>query len=250
MAARAARGAGGARTGDAGRALRAWPRKAEDSKAMGGSFNPVHVYLLVDQGVHLLQSTISRLWLPTAPVSSRTSSPRTRSAARWPGRRCVQSHCDDHAAAALAGPRNAGIARAGAERLAAARAFLNAHVDIPHELGYPSCGISTGAIRRVRTKLDILQGTLDLMVLRTLATLGSLHGYGIARRNRAGQRGPRHSESGDDLHLAGPARAARLDSNEMGRLGKQPPGEVLHHHQGGRETARGRDRELGDGWRR
>jgi PadR family transcriptional regulator PadR len=35
---------------------------------------------------------------------------------------------------------------------------------------------------RVQTKLDILQGTLDLMVLRTLSTLGSLHGYGIARR--------------------------------------------------------------------
>src|SRR5262245_43777768 len=32
------------------------------------------------------------------------------------------------------------------------------------------------------SKLDILQGTLDLMVLRTLATLGTLHGYGIARR--------------------------------------------------------------------
>ena len=31
-------------------------------------------------------------------------------------------------------------------------------------------------------KLDLLQGTLDLMVLRTLSTLGSLHGYGIARR--------------------------------------------------------------------
>lgn len=31
-------------------------------------------------------------------------------------------------------------------------------------------------------KLDILQGTLDLMVLQTLATLGHLHGYGIARR--------------------------------------------------------------------
>jgi PadR family transcriptional regulator, regulatory protein PadR len=31
-------------------------------------------------------------------------------------------------------------------------------------------------------KLDILQGTLDLMVLRTLATMGALHGYGIARR--------------------------------------------------------------------
>ena len=32
------------------------------------------------------------------------------------------------------------------------------------------------------TKLDLLQGTLDLMVLQTLATMGSMHGYGIARR--------------------------------------------------------------------
>src|SRR2546427_2111577 len=33
-----------------------------------------------------------------------------------------------------------------------------------------------------QSKLDLLQGTLDLMVLQTLATMGSLHGYGIARR--------------------------------------------------------------------
>jgi PadR family transcriptional regulator PadR len=32
------------------------------------------------------------------------------------------------------------------------------------------------------TKLDLLQGTLDLMVLQTLNAMGSLHGYGIARR--------------------------------------------------------------------
>lgn len=31
-------------------------------------------------------------------------------------------------------------------------------------------------------KLDLLQGTLDLMVLQTLAAMGSLHGYRIARR--------------------------------------------------------------------
>src|SRR5580698_7526804 len=31
-------------------------------------------------------------------------------------------------------------------------------------------------------KSDILQGTLDLMVLKTLDAMGSLHGYGIARR--------------------------------------------------------------------
>src|ERR1700752_5365868 len=33
-----------------------------------------------------------------------------------------------------------------------------------------------------KAKLDLLQGTLDLMVLRTLAALGTTHGYGIARR--------------------------------------------------------------------
>jgi PadR family transcriptional regulator, regulatory protein PadR len=31
-------------------------------------------------------------------------------------------------------------------------------------------------------KLDLLQGTLDLMVLQTLTVMGSMHGYGIARR--------------------------------------------------------------------
>src|SRR6202011_274607 len=33
-----------------------------------------------------------------------------------------------------------------------------------------------------REKKDVLQGTLALMVLKTLDVLGPLHGYGIARR--------------------------------------------------------------------
>ena len=33
-----------------------------------------------------------------------------------------------------------------------------------------------------RAKTDVLQGTLDLMVLQTMATLGPLHGYAIASR--------------------------------------------------------------------
>jgi PadR family transcriptional regulator PadR len=33
-----------------------------------------------------------------------------------------------------------------------------------------------------KEKIDVLQGTLDLLVLQTLATMGPLHGYGIARR--------------------------------------------------------------------
>lgn len=34
----------------------------------------------------------------------------------------------------------------------------------------------------MRKKLDLLQGTLDLMVLQTLASMGPQHGYGLARR--------------------------------------------------------------------
>jgi PadR family transcriptional regulator PadR len=33
-----------------------------------------------------------------------------------------------------------------------------------------------------RDKADVLQGTLDLMVLQTLSTLGPLHGYAVAER--------------------------------------------------------------------
>jgi len=37
--------------------------------------------------------------------------------------------------------------------------------------------MSTGS-----SKADILQGTLDLMVLRTLETMGPQHGFGLAKR--------------------------------------------------------------------
>jgi PadR family transcriptional regulator PadR len=42
-------------------------------------------------------------------------------------------------------------------------------------------------------KSDVLQGTLDLMVLKTLDSMGPLHGYGIARRIE--------QVSGDELTL-------------------------------------------------
>jgi len=48
------------------------------------------------------------------------------------------------------------------------------------------CGSATGEPppdkRMQESKLDLLQGTLDVMVLQTLEVLGPLHGYGIARR--------------------------------------------------------------------
>jgi PadR family transcriptional regulator, regulatory protein PadR len=35
-----------------------------------------------------------------------------------------------------------------------------------------------------QSKSDVLQGTLDLMILKTLDTLGEMHGWGIAQRIR------------------------------------------------------------------
>ena len=41
---------------------------------------------------------------------------------------------------------------------------------------------SIGVSNRGQPKAGVLQGTLDLMVLQTLDSLGSLHGYAIASR--------------------------------------------------------------------
>lgn len=49
--------------------------------------------------------------------------------------------------------------------------------------GHPSegCGISTG-IPRENDRIELLQGTLDLIVLRALSTMGPLHAYALATR--------------------------------------------------------------------
>jgi PadR family transcriptional regulator len=53
-------------------------------------------------------------------------------------------------------------------------------VDIPHD--HVLFMWHHNMSRTSASKLDLLQGTLDLMVLQTLAAMGSMHGYGIARR--------------------------------------------------------------------
>ena len=45
-------------------------------------------------------------------------------------------------------------------------------------------------------RTDILQGTLDIMVLQTLSTLGPLHGYAIAARLEQVSRGAIHLNMG------------------------------------------------------
>jgi PadR family transcriptional regulator, regulatory protein PadR len=51
------------------------------------------------------------------------------------------------------------------------------HVVFPHEIAYLLLAINMSP-----NNSEIPYGTLDLMVLKTLAGLGPLHGYGIARR--------------------------------------------------------------------
>jgi hypothetical protein len=90
---------------------------------------------------------------------------------------------------------------------------------------------------------ELLQGTLDLMVLKTLDTLGAMHGYGIAQRpaDLAGRPVP---QPGNALPGAAAARAVRLDPLRMGRFREQPQGQVLLADQGRAQAASGRDRRL------
>ncbi|HEY1494671.1 MAG TPA: PadR family transcriptional regulator [Candidatus Solibacter sp.] len=61
-------------------------------------------------------------------------------------------------------------------------------------------------------KSEVMQGTLDLMVLKTLDALGPLHGYGIARRIE--------QVSEDVLHLnEGTLYTALLRLQEQGWIG-------------------------------
>jgi PadR family transcriptional regulator PadR len=50
----------------------------------------------------------------------------------------------------------------------------------PMAIAKETCYITPVAMTKDRS--EVLQGTLDLMVLKTLDALGPLHGYGIARR--------------------------------------------------------------------
>jgi PadR family transcriptional regulator, regulatory protein PadR len=79
-------------------------------------------------------------------------------------------------------------------------------------------------------KNGVLPGALNLMVLKTLKTLGPLHGYGIARRIE--------QISGNLLQLnQGTIYPAFLHLEQMGshqlqmgRVGKQPARQVLLDH--------------------
>ena len=64
-------------------------------------------------------------------------------------------------------------------------------------------------------KTDVWQGTLALMVLKTLETMGPLHGYGIARRIE---------QTSGDLLASTTARSTRPCSSSSRRATSRPSG--------------------------
>jgi len=66
-------------------------------------------------------------------------------------------------------------------------------------------------MKKEPSRLDVLQGTLDLLVLKTLSAMGPLHGYGIARRIE--------QVSGDLLALSTRARSIRRCCGWSSRAG-------------------------------
>jgi PadR family transcriptional regulator PadR len=61
------------------------------------------------------------------------------------------------------------------------KSSLHSPVAIPQRLWHAYVVLAQEHLM-AEAKLDLLQGTLDLMVLQTLLAMGAMHGYGIARR--------------------------------------------------------------------
>ena len=86
------------------------------------------------------------------------------------------------------------------------------------------------------SKSDVLQGTLDLMALKTLESMGPLHGYGIARRIE---------QVSANLSCSIAPGTASVGKGRMGHFRNQPPGQVLFTDPIGAQSDGAGNRELG-----
>ena len=112
-----------------------------------------------------------------------------------------------------------------------------------------SYAVAKGARRGV-AKLEVLQGTLDLMVLQTLDSMGPQHGYGIARRIEQVSEDILKLNEGTVYAGAHAPAAPALDLGDLGRVRDQPPGQVLRDHRHRPAAAGPRGRVLGSPGRR
>ncbi len=87
----------------------------------------------------------------------------------------------------------------------------------------------------MENKADVWQGTLALMVLKTLETMGPLHGYGIARRIEQTSGDRAVAQLRNPVSRVAEAGAGGLDRLRMGRFGQQSKSEVLRLTRAGRK---------------
>ena len=74
----------------------------------------------------------------------------------------------------------------------------------------------------ITKKSEVLQGTLDLMILKTLQAMGPLHGFGIARRLEQLSEEVLHLNEGTVYTSLVEAAAGGMDCGGVGRFGEQP----------------------------
>ncbi len=82
-------------------------------------------------------------------------------------------------------------------------------------------------------KKDVWQGTLALMVLKTLESMGAAAWVWDRTADRADQRGSAFAELWDAVSGAAEAGAGGGDCLGVGRVGEQSEGEVLQADAGG-----------------
>ena len=101
-------------------------------------------------------------------------------------------------------------------------------------------------------KAEVPYGTLDLVILKTLDTMGGMHGYSIARRIEQVADNLLHMSQGSIYPGVDSPRTARLDPHAVGRLGDQPQGQGLLADGSWQTQVAHRSGELGagDGTRR
>ena len=92
-----------------------------------------------------------------------------------------------------------------------------------------------------------LQGALDLLILKTLSQLGSMHGYGIVMHIERVSDELLNVEEGSLYPALHRMEQSGWVRSEWAIDREQPQGKVLHPHRSRQKTARRKRKELGPG---
>src|SRR5208283_2290774 len=93
--------------------------------------------------------------------------------------------------------------------------------------------------------IDLLQGTLDLLILKTL-DLEPMHGWGISQRIQQVSESVLQVNQGSLYPVLHRLKRARLDCLIVENVGEQSPGEILRAHAPRTQATGGREGQLAE----